>query len=160
MKRISFLAVVLILVSGVFLQAQSWDNPSVARSSAELFIDFGTAATLDSAEVDTSAMFDLEDYDGGIGDFATLNYKLSSAGTPKTQIDIYGSNTPTTATMIKLDDVVTDEAATTSKFVAFDLAGTRAKYYWIVITNSATGAALTAVAMSILCQNKDAAVKN
>lgn len=146
MKRLTTLfTIFLVLLLLQINNAQTWDSPGVSAGDSELQIDFGVAATntLDSAAVDTSGVFSLEDYDGGIGNFATLYYKLSSAGTPKTSIDIYGSETNSTSTMVKLDDVVADATAKTSTYVAFDLAGARAKYYWVVITNEATGAALT-----------------
>lgn len=146
---------VICMLAFVTLQAQTFDNPSVSNQDGYLYVDFGTTSTgLDSAAADTSGIFTLEDADGGIGNFATLYSNLTSGGTPKTDISIYGCETYN-GTYVILDAVQDAEADTGPVYTAFDLAGARAKFYKIIITNEATGAALTAFQLGIHCHKKD-----
>ena len=151
---------VILLAFTVVVNAQTFDAPSFHRSDAELVIDFGMSSTaLDSAAQDISAAFTLEDYDATDGDVFTLYTNLTSAGTPKTDISIYGCET-VAGTYVLLDAVQDAETDKGAVYTPFDLADKRAEFYKVYVTNEATGAALTGYHIKIRCSSKDNAVKN
>lgn len=155
-----FKSILLLLLITVVTYSQTFDEPKYHRSDAELVIDFGMASTaLDSAAQDISAAFTLEDYDATDGDVFTLYTNLTSAGTPKTDISIYGCETAG-GTYVLLDAVQDAEADKGAVYTPFDLADKRAEFYKVYVTNEATGAALTGYHIKIRCSSKDNAVKN
>lgn len=142
------------------MNAQTFDAPTISRGESELVIDFGMASTaLDSAATDTSAVFSLEDYDGSSDDIFTLYTNLTSDGTPKTDISIYGCET-SNGTFVLLDAIQDAEADKGAVYTPFDIADKRAKYYKLFVDNEDTGAALTGYHIKIRACLKDPAVKN
>jgi hypothetical protein len=160
MKSLTKLFLILVLFTFA-VNAQTFDNPSVQRSNAELVIDFGMATTaLDSAATDTSAAFVLEDYDGSTGDIFTLYTNLTSDSTTiKCDISIHGCET-IDGTYVSLDTVQDAEADKGPVYTKFDIAGVRAKYYKVIIDQEDTGKALTGYHIKIRSSLKDAAVLN
>lgn len=151
-KILNILIVLLAFTVGI--NAQTFDAPTISAGNSELVIDFGMSATaLDSAAADTTTHFSLEDYDATDGDVFTLFTDLASGGTPKFTVAVQGSEDLTT--WATLDTPLSNSAVTTPVWTPFDIADKRAKYYRLIATNVATGAALTGYWIKIRASAKD-----
>lgn len=160
MKTLTKTFLLLVLFVAINF-AQTFDVPKITRGESELVIDFGMASTaLDSAAQDTSGIFSLEDYDGSSDDIFTLYSDLASGGTPKFSVIVQGCESAAGGVWTTLDTPLANSAVTTPVYTAFDIADLRAKYYRIIASQIATGAALTGYHIKIRACVKDNAVKN
>lgn len=155
-----FLTLLLTMFLAFVVNAQTFDTPKKYANDNGLVIDFGMASSaLDSAAQDISKFFTLADYDGGTGNIFVLSSNLSTDGTMKVDIDIYGCET-SGGTYVLMDNILANEATEGQVYTAFDMSDARAKYYKLYITTDASaGAALTGYHLKITAGKKDPAIQ-
>jgi hypothetical protein len=160
MKRLFTLSAIFILFAVLSVSAQWGTNTSRFADQSKLVLYFaGTLDTLgqtyDSLK---SNRFSLEDYDQS-GTYFSLNYIFTStAGSPNTLIDLYGTDDGGTTNyyIAQLKDTSTSEAYTP---VATNLSNYRFNEYFLIIEQVAPGRDGTTFKAWLHSPQKDPALK-
>ncbi len=155
MKHLLTMALVLLLSTAVF--AQFTTNAAIEHADYGLTVSFagaldtvgGTTPTL------TSAVFSIEDYDGGTN-FSIFSHLASTVSVPKITATLYGSEDNDTYAAKNV--LLTVDSLETYKWAAFTITG-RAKFYKLVLANARLGSGST-FDIKLRFPLKDPAVKN
>ena len=140
MKKVLFTILGLLFLTS-FTYAQFTTNASIAAGNSEMVITF--AGSVDSLGGDdstvTSAVFDIEDYDGATN-FSIYSNLTSAVSVPKITATLYSSEDNVTYTAG--DALLTSDSLETHKWASFTITG-RAAFYKLVIANGRLGSAST-----------------